>query len=72
MNRLWIQEWKVNGILHRDGGLLAKIKPDGEKRWFQHGKLHRRGDLPAVDDVKEWWINGEQHREMRTGYAFLR
>ena len=37
---------------------------DGEKLWFQDGKLHRT-DGPAVEHpngTKEWYLNGKKHR----------
>jgi hypothetical protein len=41
-----------------------KIDPDGIKRWFLNGKLHRE-DGPAIEwsnGTKEWWLNGKRHR----------
>ena len=39
----------------------------GQTKHFLRGKLHRDGDLPAVEDAvrgrKEWYQNGEHHRE---------
>ena len=34
--------------------------------WYFNGKLHRKDDLPAVENVngdKEWWLNDKRHRE---------
>lgn len=39
---------------------------DGTQMWFQHGRLHRENDLPAIiycDGTKEWWFNGLRHRD---------
>jgi len=39
---------------------------DNETVWRLDGKLHREGDLPAVERSeghKEWWLNGKLHRE---------
>jgi antitoxin component YwqK of YwqJK toxin-antitoxin module len=37
----------------------------GSKEWYKNGKLHREGDLPAVewDGSKFWYKNGKLHRE---------
>ena len=38
---------------------------DGNKRWYQNGKLHRL-DGPAREDSngsKHWFLNGKRHRE---------
>ena len=45
------------------GAWLASL-PNGAKRWFADGKLHRL-DGPAVerdDGAKEWYVNGKLHR----------
>ena len=49
----------------------VRIETDntGSKKWYKDGKLHRDGDLPAVeynDGTKEWWKDGEQynHKEV--------
>ena len=42
------------------------IEEQGIKEWYRNGKLHRDGDLPAVECVngtKEWYRNGKLHRE---------
>jgi len=42
-----------------------EIDPDGIKRWFLNGKLHRE-DGPAVEwpnGEKFWFLNGNLHRE---------
>jgi hypothetical protein len=39
------------------------IESDGTQHWFQHGKLHRDNDKPAVieaDGRQEYWINDEK------------
>lgn len=36
------------------------------KEWRKEGKLHRDGDLPAVEYIrgsKQWWKNGVPHRD---------
>jgi hypothetical protein len=41
--------------------LPAVVWPDGSRRWYRHGKLHRSFDLPAVvraDGSQEWWVDG--------------
>ena len=49
--------WYVNGQLHREGGLPAKVLPDGSKEWWVSGRLHREGGLPAKvlpDGIYQW------------------
>jgi len=43
----------------------CKTDPNGNKRWYLNGKLHRE-DGPAVewiDGHKYWYLNGKCHRE---------
>lgn len=40
------QEWRVNGVLHRDGDQPALIFADGGREWYMNGKLHRRATSP--------------------------
>ena len=57
-----IEEWRLDGKLHRDGDLPAAIDADGTKFWRQHGKLHRLTG-PAVEYSNgevEYWIKGEE------------
>ena len=46
-------------------GLIRQTTaPDGTKRWFRNGLLHR-DDGPAFISScggQEWWINGKRHR----------
>ncbi len=37
----------------------------GDKYWYQHGVLHRNGDMPAFDSDrrKEWYHYGKLHRD---------
>ena len=46
-------------MFHREDGPAIEY-PNGEKIWWNNGKLHRI-DGPAIDDngYKEWWINGK-------------
>jgi hypothetical protein len=42
-----------------------KILPDGTRKWFLNGKLHRQ-DGPAVeraDGSRAWCLNGQLHRQ---------
>ena len=58
-----IQEWRVNGYLHRLDG-PAVIWPDGRQEWWVKGELHRL-DGPAyisATGTQEWWVNGLFHR----------
>ena len=50
-------------MYHRVDGPAIEF-PDGDKRWYQNGKLHRK-DGPAIelpDGSKEWYQNGKRHR----------
>ena len=41
------------------------VYPNGTKRWYLNGKLHRE-DGPAIEDAngdKWWYRNGKLHRE---------
>lgn len=45
-----------------------KVDSEGTIRWYKNGELHRSHDLPAViykDNIKEWWIHGQLHREKK-------
>ena len=42
-----IQEWRVNGVLHRVNA-PARIHPSGKQEYFINGKLHRPEGLPSV------------------------
>jgi hypothetical protein len=40
-------------------------RADGSRCWYKEGKLHRAGDLPAVEDAngyREWYKDGKLHR----------
>lgn len=53
------------GLPHRDGGLPAVERVNGEREWYVHGQRHRDGDLPAIELAnghRAWWVNGERHR----------
>jgi hypothetical protein len=50
---------------HVENDCTVKII-DGNKHWYQNGKLHRDGDLPAkefADGEKHWYQNGKRHRD---------
>lgn len=54
--------WYVEGNLHREEDLPARISPNGSQYWYCNGKLHRVGNMPAVisfDGIKEWWFEGK-------------
>jgi len=58
----WV--WRLDGKLHRDGGLPAVEYGDGSFEWWVNGKLHRV-DGPAIDRIdgyKEWRIDDKLHR----------
>ena len=43
---------------------ICKTEPNGDKRWYLNGKLHRT-DGPAIeyaDDTKVWFLNNKRHR----------
>lgn len=77
-------EWHVNGNLHRtDGPAIYRRLIDAnqyptnfgwETFWYNHGILHR-SDEPAVErwnGDKEWWLNGQCHRNKKIGPAIIR
>jgi hypothetical protein len=46
--------------------LPAVVSEDEGQCWYQHGELHRDGDLPAVvskDKGQCWYQHGKYHRE---------
>ncbi|MEZ0226232.1 MAG: hypothetical protein ACAH83_16875 [Alphaproteobacteria bacterium] len=51
----------------KDSSAEAKLvaTPDGTKRWYCNGKLHRDGGpaYEGVDGTKMWFRHGEIHRE---------
>ena len=50
-------------LLHRKKGPAVELK-NGDKQWWNYGKLHRDNNLPAVEysnGDKKWWINDEQY-----------
>lgn len=56
--------WCENGLIHRDK-LPAMIDYDAnEQVWYNHGKKHRDGDLPAIvnDNRQVWYHRGKIHR----------
>lgn len=58
---------RLSGKLHRcDGPAFQQFYEDVEciSEYHVDGKLHRDGDLPAVDGTycKEWWYRGVRHR----------
>lgn len=64
------QEWRVNGLLHRETG-PAVIFKDGTKYWYCCDVLHRdtrdeTGNIgPAMeypDGYKAWYRFGQRHR----------
>jgi len=66
INPIGVSEWYQHGVLHRlhrvDGPAIEY--PNGDKKWYQNGKLHRE-DGPAIkwaNGDKEWWENGKRLR----------
>ena len=41
----WV-EYRIMGALHREGGLPARVLPEGDKEWWVNGERHR-ADGPA-------------------------
>jgi hypothetical protein len=59
--RTGYEEYRVNGVLHREYDLPAVEWPDGGKCWYKNGKLHRNGYKPAVEldnGTKHYYKNG--------------
>lgn len=57
-----LEEWRVEGVLHRTDG-PARIT-DTAKEWWVDGKLHRF-DGPAVETTNgniEWWLFGKEYK----------
>ena len=45
---------------------LRFIGASGTQTWYQHGKVHREGDKPAViysNGYQAWYQHGKLHRE---------
>ena len=53
------REWYSEGVRHRDDGPAALISPDGDRRWFEHGKELTESEF---NDMRQRAINeiGEQ------------
>lgn len=49
---------------------LMEPREDGGKEWKYRGKLHRGGDLPAMEtpDFSAWYRHGLMHRENGAAY----
>lgn len=46
--------------------VTSKIASDGTVRWYLNDKLHRDGDLPAIEywnGDNEWYQHGKRHRD---------
>jgi hypothetical protein len=64
------QEWRVNGLLHRDNDKPAVVRYASEHwrlcEWWVNGQRHRDGDRPAIicyDGLAEWWIHGRCYQQ---------
>ena len=58
---------KGTKIIHRDDGPAIE-NTNGDKSWYQHGKLHRL-DGPAVEwanGYKEFWINDKRIKDVNS------
>jgi hypothetical protein len=56
----FIEEWKG-----KESDVKCEVSSDGMKMWRRGGKLHRDGDLPAVECVNGdrcWYIDGKLSR----------
>jgi len=63
MNNIIIEK-DEDGLRHNDDG-PAVIMPNGTKKWYQHGELHRDDDQPAIhtyDGLQKWYQHGKLHR----------
>ncbi len=66
--RITIKEIKSKEMivnLYQNETEYVEDKKDG-RFWYKNGKLHRDGDLPAVEHVsgiKVWYLNGLLHRD---------
>ena len=72
MNDELIYDYKHKQCLHREGGLPAIIRSNGDKHWYVNGKRHQEGGLPAIinsNGYQAWYLNGKLHRE--DGPAFI-
>jgi len=52
--------------LHRDNDKPAAIYKNGQKEWYQHGKLWRGDDKPSItwhDGSSFWYTDDKLHRE---------
>jgi hypothetical protein len=68
-SQFWFKENPKRGgfgqtpaVQHRDGGLPAAIKANGDQLFYVEGKLHRDDELPAVmlaDGTLKWFVKGE-------------
>ena len=50
------------------------INAYGDQEWYQNGKLHRDGDLPAyigADGTQMWYHNGNLHRDSNDQPAMI-
>jgi len=56
-----IMRFDENGMLHSDD--MPAVETQGHVEYWQHGKLHRENNLPAVSannfSDKEFWVDGK-------------
>ncbi len=67
-----IQQWWVNGTLHRVGG-PATID-NHYSAWWVNGKRHRVGGPAFIDNIgnQQWYIHGREMSEAEHDlYAFV-
>lgn len=61
-----IQEYWVNGKLHRENDLPAVVFNDSKKHsyWYEEGKLHRNNNKPAIinGNFLHYFNNGELYK----------
>ena len=67
-----LEEWYINGKLHRENKPAYIDKIYGWEIWYKNGKPHRENG-PAVvgfkgsgldnSNKKAWWLNGKEHSE---------
>ncbi len=60
--------WFYNGVLHRDDlpAMIHKTNNNYTETWYNHGKIHRDHDKPAIvsrDITMQWYRHGKLHRD---------
>lgn len=70
--RIWdrnLQEWWINGRLHRDGDKPAVLWADGSMEWWTENRRHRGNLKPAIistSGLQSWCVDGIYTRSVMT------